>query len=732
MSDNKKDQIPEDLQKSLVSVFKKYLKEDNEIYKSQIRNWKKNHEFWSGVQYLFWSASDETWRSPADVGWNEDFTDEELDEIGSFYDYVVNIFRGHGEGIISALSAQIPSLRFVPDDADDSDDVLTAKTYDKVSDLIQRHNKAKLMALRSFFFLFLDGIVGSYIYKDSDFNYGSFTVPQFDIQNTEVMMCPDCKYEFPPDTFIEGVEAPETECPNCKNIIQPTCEKVQKPIQVDDKVLPKSRVKIDIYGALQLKVRITARNQEETPYLISMSDVGKDIAIEAYPDLEEDINSDHISDYDRFPRTDHTFPSDPEVENKNLITIYKIWMRPCAFNLETDKEKRKKLQKLYPKGCRVEIVGKNNKFAFSAEEELDKKWRIGQAGLSLFLHSDPMCQPLVSIQEMRNTLENLTMETIEHGIPSTFADPRVVNFDQYGKFEAVPGYIYKTLPGRPNGSIGEAFYETGRATVSKEVFLFGKQLDQDAQFATGAFPSVLGQPQQRDRATAKEYEQSRMVALQRLMIAWQLFVDWYKSTLENAVRLYIQNIVEDEKFVQKDKSGNYINIWIRQSELKGEVGGVESEADQNFPQSIGQIQGALFRLMEMNNQFINTALYTPENAREIQDTLAIPNFKLPGETQRTKQIYEIKELTKSQPLGENISSVPIEPDIDDDAVHAETCRAHLVDITGIDLKLNNPAGYMNIFFHMKQHLANIALQTMKQTNTPPGVPDKTAQIGVEQ
>ena len=55
--------------------------------------------------------------------------------------------------------------------------------------------------------------------------------------------------------------------------------------------------------------------------------------------------------------------------------------------------------------------------------------------MSLYFHSDPICQPLVSIQEMRNTLVNLTIETIEHGIPSTFADPRVVNFDKYGKFE---------------------------------------------------------------------------------------------------------------------------------------------------------------------------------------------------------------------------------------------------------------------------------------------------------
>ena len=115
------------------------------------------------------------------------------------------------------------------------------------------------------------------------------------------------------------------------------------------KVLPKSRVKIDLFGALQLKVRVTARSQEEFPYIINIIDIGEDVAIEVYPDLEEDINSSQIADYDRFPRTEFTFPTDPEVENKNLITIYKTWMRPAAFNLEKDKDKRKELKRRFPK-----------------------------------------------------------------------------------------------------------------------------------------------------------------------------------------------------------------------------------------------------------------------------------------------------------------------------------------------------------------------------------------------
>jgi hypothetical protein len=58
---------------------------------------------------------------------------------------------------------------------------------------------------------------------------------------------------------------------------------------------------------------------------------------------------------------------------------------------------------------------------------------------------------------MRNQLVNLIMETISHGIPSEFADPEVVNFDTYGRFEAVPGYIYQTKSSRPGEPIGNSF-----------------------------------------------------------------------------------------------------------------------------------------------------------------------------------------------------------------------------------------------------------------------------------
>jgi hypothetical protein len=332
------------------------------------------------------------------------------------------------------------------------------------------------------------------------------------------------------------------------------------------------------------------------------------------------------------------------------------------------------------------------------------------------------------------------METIEHGVPAVFADPKVLNFDKFGKFEAVPGYTYPTLPGSPNKSIRDGFYEGPRASLGKEVPLFGKQLDTDAQFVTGAFPAVVGAPANRDRSTAKEYEMSRQIALQRLQIAWQYFVDWFKETIESGVRMYSETVVEDEKFV-KSENGNYVNVWIRREELSGKVGGCESEASEGFPTSLAQKQAIIKSLMEMNNDFINAALYTPENAAEIQQSLTLGELKLPGSDQRLKQCLEFKELVKSEPEdtgqagpdGQPIynSSVPIEPDVDDDAVHIAVCRSMLVSPEGQDLKRINPGGYLNTFWHMKTHIMHLQSLTAKPNMTPPGTPPPTAHHGIE-
>src|ERR1041385_9357369 len=90
---------------------------------------------------------------------------------------------------------------------------------------------------------------------------------------------------------------------------------------------------------------------------------------------------------------------------------------------------------------------------------------------------------------------------------------------------------------REGQTLGNSFYEGGRATLSREVAPFGQQVDKDSQFVVGSFPSLYGGPGEGKSRTLGEYQQSRTMALQRLSLAWSFFPINWANMLETGVPL---------------------------------------------------------------------------------------------------------------------------------------------------------------------------------------------------
>lgn len=699
--DKNNENLPEELQKILLELVKKYEEEDSWVRKQQVKLWKKNDEFWHGIQFIFWSESRQDWISPVETRWFE--TEEGREEAqGPFYDFVINIYRAHGESIIAALSAEIPSVRFPPDDAEDEDDIQTAKTFSKISDLIDRHNQVKQLLLQALLMLWNFGSVFAYHAPKADKNFGKIMVPNY----KKSLSCETCGITKPADETddIEGMP-----CPTCGQPMQST-------IAIDSfDESPKSRVLIDIFGPLHVKVPYYARNQKECGYLIFSLDQPLAFLKNLYPHVADKIEreNNNLDSYERLARTPSSFSSmNREEDNRNLFPLKRVWLRPWVFDgLRKDQEEaRKKLQKLFPNGVYCCFVG--NTYVESRDEDADKYWTIGKAGLSQYIHADALGQPLISPQEMRNVLVNLTLETIEQGIPTQYADTEVLNFEVYSKHEARPG-MTMPIKRKPGERAGDAFYEGSRASLSKEVPGFGNQLDKDAQFVVGSFPSIYGGPGEGKSRTAAEYNMSRQMALQRLSITWSLFVLWFAKMKEKCVHLYVENLVQDERFVQMEND-NYVNVWIRKSELDGHVGEVEPEGAETFPVSTAQKQQLLLKLIEFNNEFLNAAIFDSQNRNEIADVLSFPELHIPGEDQRLKQMREIKDMMKGE-------QVQVEPEVDDNQIHAETCKFFLCDTVGMDLKRTNPQAYAMIVQHLTQHMQILTQQTMQAHGaTAPG------------
>lgn len=723
---NKK--LAENMQLAFFDICDQIDREDYDVRQQQLREWKKHEKFWHGIQYLYWSETSQDW-SPIDTRINGASQDENREGAeGAYYDYVMNVYRGYGESVIAALASRLPAVRFPPDDADDEDDRLTSQTYSKISDLLDRHWQSKLMIFSALFAMWNQGLVCAYHYNKSDDKYGKVKLP---IYGNSDPTCPDCGYT--------ASASEEVDCPNCAaypTVDENNEQKETPQLQIHtvlkgfDESLPKSRTMCEIFSPVFVKIPIYALTQETCGYINLNIDqpvhllknifcydkkTGK-YDSELAQKIDASIGENEISE--RYARAPSQYNYIDPSGQRNLATLRRYWLKPYEFErLGDDKEEEKSyLYKNYPKGAYVCLVGPKT-YIESRDECDDIHWTIGKAGISTYIHSDAMGKPLIPAQEMKNQLTNVTMETIDQGISDVFADPSVVNFDDFSSHEKRPGTTYPAKP-KAGQRLGDSFYEGPKATLSKDVMSFTQLNQQDSQFLVAAFPSIYGGPQESSSRTASEYKMSNENALQRLSITWTYLNAWWAALKQKCCKLYVENVVEDERYTTKDAQGNYVNVWIRKADLLGKVGEVEPEGSETFPVSMAQKQTILMQLVQMGNEEINAAVFNPENAKIVFDTIGFSELKLPDDNQRIKQVRE------NQYMVARGTYIPVEPLIDDNTIHITVAKNYLVSNEGQDLKNTNTQAYNLIMQHIQDHMNQIMLNQQNaqvQQAPQPGV-----------
>ena len=217
---------------------------------------------------------------------------------------------------------------------------------------------------------------------------------------------------------------------------------------------------------------------------------------------------------------------------------------------------------------------------------------------------------------------------------------------------------------------------------------------------------------------------SRAQALQRLQIIYKMISFFWTELESKAVKIYAKNMKTDEKIVKSQGKNSYVNVWIRKAEMTGEVGQVEPELSEQFPLAWAQKRDIMMRLLELNSDAINEALFHPENRQAVSELVGIPELTVPGNADRTKQLYEIYELLNAEPqqIGVNPldgtpmlqATVPIEPEVDEHIVHIAVIKEWCVSEIGMDQKMTNPPGYMNVIAHLQAHVETNQQQMMQQ------------------
>lgn len=718
----KKELSPE-LKQLLCSVADHFDNEDRAVRERQIRIWRKMKLYWNGLNNIYYSEVAHDWRI-----WDQE-TSTDSDSDQAYYDKRVNVFRAYLESIIAALSQSVPPIKCYPDDADNPLDLATAKAGDKIAQLIFKHNDAPLLWLHALYTFCTEGMVACYTYTKEDDKYGTYDEKETEEEVISAYQCPTCgapldahlftereKDEFQPgdDDALVGdaiLNQGMVICPACNGTIDPnhnpTEQVVSRIVGVTKK--PKSRQCMEVYGGLYVKVPNYAIKQSDIPYLRFSYETHYSNATERYGDLpalkdnKTKIGPGMDDPYEAWGRLSTQYNGEYPI---NTVTVNNYWFRPSAFHVLPE-ESAKKLKKEFPNGCK--LVKINREFAEACNECLDDYWTLTYNPLSDYIHHDPLGLLLVSIQDITNDLISLTVQTIEHGIPQTFADPTVLNFDAYRQTEVQPGGIYPATPKAGKG-VAEGFYEVKTSTLSPEVLPFGQNIQQLGQLVSGALPSLFGGVSEGTSKTASEYAMSRSQALQRLQTSWKMFTFWWKNIFGKAIPAYIKDMMEDEKYVQQDKDGNFVNIFIRLAELEGKIGSVELEAAEQLPLTWTQRKEAVMALIQLSNPEVMATMMSPENIPMISDILGLTDLVIPGDEDREKQFVEITKLVSSAPMpGPSpqepmIPSVEPEPQADNHDVHIAICKHWLVGAAGREAKDTNPEGYQNVLLHLKAHL----------------------------
>lgn len=702
--------LPQNLIDALTSLIDKWEQEEKSYREDKLREWKLLEHYWEGEQNNLWSDVSQDWRPITD--WSQE---DNLD-LEDFQPRTINIYKGHGESVIAALSAGVPGIKFFPDDADKIDDVSTAKVYSRAAELLQRRNNAPLLLVKALYILWNQGTCAAYNYVRNDPRLGTVQVPTYgDIPGTHpVAYCPQCGYDVPVQ--------PEILCEACGYAGPPEFDEVTDTQYGQNGTEEISRITEDIkiYSPLYFTIPNWATDQESIPYIRLDMEQDPGVLItqfkQSIPDVRDKITP--TTDSERYQRWSRTFT---EYDSK-LVTSRQIWIRGWALENIEDDDAREQLLQMFPNGCYVIFAG--DEFLTAREESLDDHWTISSNPTSPKLLAKAMGMSVKDIQEMTNELVTMVLDNIEHGTPMTLMDTSLLSLNQFKESKTAPGMVYPvTMPS--GGNIGNHVYESRPATLSKEVPEFASSLREYGQFASGAFPSIYGGSVTGGSGTAREYVESRQQALQRLQVTWKTLNSWWTEMMAKSVKDFLNSLTYDEKFVKPQGKDSYINIWIRKKEATGRVGEVLAESSERFPVTWIQKQDALLNLLQLNNQDINTAIFHPENTSLVAQTLGFSDFHIPGDDDRSKQLNEIVELLLGAPQPTMIqgpmgpqqslaSTVPINPDLDNHNLHMETIRAFAISDAGQQTQKENPGGFANMMAHWHEHQQVIQMQQMQQ------------------
>src|SRR5215475_13307343 len=416
--------------------------------------------------------------------------------------FETNIYAAHCEILTSALTRDLPNVRFQPADPENDPDVTAAAAADEFKECFAKNNDLKKLHSAAAGMMCTDGRVLFY------------TTYRLDGQ----------RFGFEDDDEHRGI-APEEDADT------PAKQKVNR--------RPRGREVVECLGKLSHKVPIMADDIHDMDFCIAFWDMDECRAKAKFPWIEDkihpgggvgEIGIDRLSRINVRLALEGGYVTGDSFNRE--VTVSYTWLRPAAFFYVKDEEIREEFLTNFPDGCLA--VHAADELAFCRNECMDDHLHVLQSCNGHGANRRALMSTVLSIQKRLNNWIDLLNDFFVRTVPTVWMDGEVFNVGALGKQNNVPGQRrpFLSVPGR---QIQEMIYAEPLPQHQPELPNFVQLFFKDfPELLSGALPSLFGAEANSDTVGG--------IAIQRDQALGRLGTPW--SRLQAASACYHRQAVQ--------------------------------------------------------------------------------------------------------------------------------------------------------------------------------------------
>jgi hypothetical protein len=750
------ERMPEKYRKVLLGLCKRFIDSRGFNRAARIRRATRARYFWQGLQNIWWSENEGIYKVYGIDKLPEDVAPPHRREGA------INLFRAFGLALAAVVSDGKIVVRFWPQNPSQQDDLDTAKEASTLSSLIERQNDMDTLSIEECYLAYLDPVYAFHVrYVVDGEEYGYDEIDQMDEGQAQVgedhMFCAACQKESPVPPVDPGQDLGEltSPCPNCGTPLSASdyvpADLAPIPVSQGPRRFPRGQVRIELVSDLELDFPRSAKSQREVSDLRWSTEVHRSKLMATYPHAADVIRKESSggsrsneqayqpgtideSTERRARMRAKTMTSQNQVD-EGLLTWHRHQLRGWAFEelaqeSDDDKETYAVMKSAFPDGGYVGYFG--DTYIEARNERLDDSWRLVGLMPGESFDSGAIGADGIPVQRRYTILDDIAIDTAQHGVPPNFADKQTLDLDAFGSTTANPGAYYEAE--RPaGGRLSDGFYSPPAAEPSAHAEAHRvEMMGPIFQFVLGLFPSIFG-GDLGGNDTAAGIAMQRNQAKGRIGVFFKAMRKARAHVMAMAVEALRRNSTGALDIAVFDPgSETFVSKSIRLDDLRGEVAAYP-ESDEGFPASWAEKQAQIDALLG-NPQAAALIFSSPKNMTVAQRMKGLGELEIPGADARQQQLREIKLMGEhakagmapqpvldplsGQMLPPQTSTVQVDPVLDDHEAHIRASKEWAASDEGQTARVSNPALFLDLQLHVKEHM--MALAASMPPPAPPG------------